>query len=151
MAATSGLMPVAVPEAEGVGVAGVAGTDAAAVGAAGVAGAAVAGAAGAEAPEPSPASHGMGTPVLRASMSASVRSGKPERWRYACSAEITELLRALRGHFGSRPSAPPAVFVDSSDIRPYPFLLSISVFNFANLPRPGKQAQFLLSSEGPGP
>src|ERR1700756_5133277 len=31
---------------------------------------------------------------------------------------MTELLSALRGHLGSRPSTPPAaIFVDSSDIR----------------------------------
>src|SRR3954447_495443 len=61
---------------------------------------------------PSPFSQDICTPALRASTSASLSKGSPERLRYACSAAMTELFRALRGHLGSRPR------VFSSAIRP---------------------------------
>ena len=66
-------------------------------------------------PEP-PSSHDMGCPALRASISASVSSGSPLRWRYACSMPITELLSAGRGKGGSCPRIP---VLDSSAIRSF--------------------------------
>ena len=135
-------MPAALAGADELGVA-----DGAAVCGPEVAGMEALGAAGAGAADPSPASHGMGTPALSASMSASVSNGKPERCRYACSAEMTELLRALRGHFGSRPSAPPAVFVDSSDIRPYPFFLSIFVCTLLTCRHQTSRANFFFRAQ----
>src|ERR1044071_5636814 len=105
--ATSGLML-----AETATVAG--GAGAAEGGAEGV-GVVAAGAAAAGAVAPAPLSQGIGTPALRASISASLNSGKLDRLRYACSAEITELFSALRGQTGRRPRTP------ESAIRPYPF------------------------------
>ena len=78
------------------------------------------GAAAAGAGAPAPPSQGIGTPALRASMSASVNSGRPERLRYACSADITELFSALRGQAGRRPRTP------DSAIRPYPLICTYS-------------------------
>src|SRR5207248_1679996 len=94
---------------------GVAGAGVAKAGAAGDGAAAAAG-------TPSPRSHGIGSPALRAAMSSSLSSGRPDRLRYACSAAITELLAGLRGQGGRLPSTPLMVFVCPSDIRRHPFV-----------------------------
>ena len=59
-------------------------------------------AAGAEAA--SPLSHDMGRPAFNASMSASLSSGRPSRFRQACSIARIELLSGFLGQGGRCPS-----------------------------------------------
>jgi len=105
---------------------------AAAAAEAGAAGAAAAGAGvgvggetvvtGAEAA--SPFSHDMGRPAFNASISASVSSGRPSRFRLACSIARNELLSALLGKGGRCPRTPcPAPWGESSAICTCPLVL----------------------------
>src|SRR5690242_7078195 len=87
-------------------------------GAAGVLGAAVAGVVLAGA---SPRSHGIGSPAFRAAISSSDSTGRPFRFRKACSAAMTELFKGLRGRGGRLPSTPFTVV--ESAIPHYPFWL----------------------------
>jgi hypothetical protein len=53
-----------------------------------------------------PVSHGMGWPAFNASISASVSSGRPSRFRQACSIAMSELLSCFLGQGGRCPSRP---------------------------------------------
>src|SRR5208282_309270 len=71
-----------------------------------------------------PLSHGMSTPAFNASISASVSSGKPSRFRQACSIAMSELLSCFLSKGGRCPRTPFAtLLVESSAICTCPLVL----------------------------
>src|SRR5208282_2044152 len=71
-----------------------------------------------------PLSHGIGKPAFNASISASVSSGRPSRFRQACSIAISELLSCFLGKGGRCPRTPfPTLLVESSAICTCPLVL----------------------------
>jgi hypothetical protein len=72
----------------------------------------------------SPLSHSMDWPAFNASISASVSSGRPLRWRHACSIPITQLLSAFLDQGERCPRKPFTTLLgESSAIRPCPLVL----------------------------